>query len=145
MLQALRRHALQKTYPDRADRATAVSSKPCSVGLSVATYHLGTFPSYLLTPGVDVVSDKRKLTYPAGRHGYCGDAYNQRRWDVPGQTQASYVQGQQVSVDFVIATNHLGRIDMTVCDLDAKPGDKKCRSLQRYVNNHTFVVHQQLL
>eukprot|EP00878_Enallax_costatus_P029665 GHUV01032205.1.p1 GENE.GHUV01032205.1~~GHUV01032205.1.p1 ORF type:complete len:275 (+),score=48.24 GHUV01032205.1:164-988(+) len=81
--------------------------------------------------GVDVVSKKRKLTYPQGRHGYCGDAYNQQRWDVPGSTQASYVQGQEITVDFVIATNHLGRIDMTVCDLDAKPEDNKCQSLQR--------------
>lgn len=44
--------------------------------------------------GVDVVSNKRRLTYPAGRHGYCGDAHNEKRWDVPGTTQATYTQGQ---------------------------------------------------
>lgn len=38
---------------------------------------------------------------------------------------------QEIAVDFVIATNHLGRIDVSICDLDAKPGDKKCQQLTR--------------
>lgn len=51
-------------------------------------------PTTALASGVDVVSNKRKLSYPQGRHGYCGDAYNEKKWDVPGTTQSTYVQGQ---------------------------------------------------
>lgn len=59
---------------------------------------------------------------------------------MPGTTQASYVQGQEIDIDFVIATNHLGRIDVSICDLDAKPGDKKCKQLQRWVRDRAAVV-----
>lgn len=32
--------------------------------------------------------------WPTGRHGYCGDAYDQTKWDVAGPLQTSYVAGQ---------------------------------------------------
>lgn len=39
---------------------------------------------------------------------------------------------QVIQVDILIAVNHVGRMDMTVCDLDAKVGqDYKCHQLQR--------------
>jgi len=39
---------------------------------------------------------------------------------------------QEIQVDILIAVNHVGRMDMTLCDLDAKVGqDYKCRQLQR--------------
>jgi hypothetical protein len=44
--------------------------------------------------GVDVVSNKGKLKWPHGRHGLCGDAFNEKKWDVPGQVQQTYMQGQ---------------------------------------------------
>lgn len=38
---------------------------------------------------------------------------------------------QVIAVDSMIATNHLGRIDLAICDLKAKPGSKQCTSLSR--------------
>jgi len=38
---------------------------------------------------------------------YCGDAVNESRWDTPGPVQATFVQGQAVDIDVVVAVNHL--------------------------------------
>jgi hypothetical protein len=40
------------------------------------------------------VSNKGKLKWPHGRHGLCGDAHNQKKWDVPGEVQQQYMAGQ---------------------------------------------------
>jgi hypothetical protein len=37
---------------------------------------------------------------------------------------------QVITIDTMIAVNHLGRLDMQICDLDAK-GLKQCKDLQR--------------
>ncbi|WIA21942.1 hypothetical protein OEZ85_004308 [Tetradesmus obliquus] len=80
--------------------------------------------------GVNVVSNKGKLKWPHGRHGLCGDSYNEKKWDVPGEVQQTYISGQEITIDTMIAVNHLGRLDMQICDLDAK-GLKQCKDLQR--------------
>lgn len=38
---------------------------------------------------------------------------------------------QVINVDYVVTENHLGRIDMQLCDVTAQPGDNKCITLQR--------------
>jgi hypothetical protein len=38
---------------------------------------------------------------------------------------------QVINVDYVVTENHLGRIDMQLCDVTAKPGDSKCITLKR--------------
>eukprot|EP00775_Hariotina_reticulata_P008431 gene8431-8614_t len=82
--------------------------------------------------GAFEVSNKGKLRYPAGRYGMCGDAAWESKWDQPGPVQAEYSEGQVIQIDILIAVNHVGRMDMTVCDLDAKVGqDSKCHQLQR--------------
>lgn len=56
-----------------------------------------------------------------------GDAYYETRWDVPGPIQTTYVSGQTINVDIVVAVNHLGRMSLQICQLDAKPGAGKCK------------------
>jgi hypothetical protein len=60
------------------------------------TANLTTFPSLCcpMLAGVNVVSNKGKLKWPHGRHGLCGDAYNEQKWDVPGEVQQTYMAGQ---------------------------------------------------
>lgn len=36
-----------------------------------------------------------------------------------------------MSIDVVIAVNHAGYLEFEICDLDARPGNNKCRQLQR--------------
>jgi hypothetical protein len=38
---------------------------------------------------------------------------------------------QVINVDQVVTENHLGRIDMQLCDVTAQPGDNKCITLKR--------------
>lgn len=38
---------------------------------------------------------------------------------------------QVINVDHLVTENHLGRIDMQLCDVTAKPGDNKCITLNR--------------
>lgn len=44
--------------------------------------------------GYNAVGDNGRMRWPAGRHGMCGDAWNESRWDTPGPVQATYVEGQ---------------------------------------------------
>jgi hypothetical protein len=79
--------------------------------------------------GAKVVSDDGKLTYPNGRRGYCGDPFNETRWDRPGRLMATYAAGQAINLDVVVAINHLGKFGVEICPIDAKPGEGKCRAL----------------
>eukprot|EP00879_Flechtneria_rotunda_P031604 GHRR01034541.1.p1 GENE.GHRR01034541.1~~GHRR01034541.1.p1 ORF type:complete len:282 (+),score=46.23 GHRR01034541.1:733-1578(+) len=88
-------------------------------------------PHGLNAGGTATMSHNHKLKWPAGQYNYCGDSYKERRWDLPGPIQSTYVLGQVINIDSVFAVNHLGRIDVQLCNLKAKPGDKKCRQLQR--------------
>ena len=71
------------------------------------------------------------MQWPRGRRGYCGDAYDETVWDKPGSIQVVYRAGQIITVDTVVAVNHLGRFDVWVCPVDAKVGEGKCRALER--------------
>jgi hypothetical protein len=71
-------------------------------------------------------------TWPGGEPAtLCGDRPGETTWDTPGQLQVTYVQGESISVDFALTENHLGRVNMLLCPLDAKPGDGSCKKMQR--------------
>lgn len=64
----------------------------------------------------------------------CGDeAGKAEKWDIPGNVVSTYRPGQTINVDVVVAVNHLGRFDMTICDLNAKSWNmtRACTQLQR--------------
>ncbi|KIZ01099.1 hypothetical protein MNEG_6862 [Monoraphidium neglectum] len=84
--------------------------------------------------GAATVSDKGRLRYPDGRRNYCGDAHNEDRWDKPTSPVVTYTTGQVINVDVVVAVNHMGRMSMQVCPLDAKPKQGKCKNL--YLKGH---------
>jgi hypothetical protein len=46
---------------------------------------------------------------------------------------------QVINVDHVVTENHLGRIEMQLCDVTAKPGDNKCITLKRSVTSKTVI------
>ncbi|GBF94921.1 hypothetical protein Rsub_08164 [Raphidocelis subcapitata] len=85
--------------------------------------------------GAWVVSDYGKLTYPWGNRGACGDKADQYKWDAPGTPQITYIPGQEINIDAVIAVNHMGKITAEICDLYAKPGDGKCQKLKVKMDN----------
>jgi NADPH-dependent glutamate synthase beta subunit-like oxidoreductase len=53
-----------------------------------------------------------------------------RQWDVPGKIGKTYQEGQTINVDIMFAQNHLGRMNVRVCPLDAKD-ESKCTTLER--------------
>eukprot|EP00775_Hariotina_reticulata_P005826 gene5826-6067_t len=78
------------------------------------------------------VSEHGAKVWPDSRHGMCGDKVSEQHWDMPGKVQATYKQGQVINVDFLIAENHLGRINIDFCELDAENQQpSKCQSLHR--------------
>lgn len=38
---------------------------------------------------------------------------------------------QVINIDTLLTEDHLGRIDISICDIDAKPGDGQCTQLNR--------------
>lgn len=81
--------------------------------------------------GVDVVSNKGKLSWPARNLGsICGDEPGQKKWDTPGQIGGTYKAGGEITTDILFAQNHLGRVFMSVCPLNAK-SESECKPLQR--------------
>lgn len=81
--------------------------------------------------GVDVVSNKGKLQWPAKNLGsICGDEPGQKKWDTPGQVSGTYKAGGEITTDILFAQNHLGRVFMSVCPLNAK-SESECKPLQR--------------
>lgn len=83
--------------------------------------------------GVAMVSDDGKLQWPArDRNGICGDAVGEKKWDVPGQIAQTYSSGQKITTDIVFAQNHLGRVQMRLCQLNAKK-ESECQDLKRCV------------
>ena len=61
----------------------------------------------------------------------CGDAADERKWDKPGpMAKSAYKSGQTMDIDIIFAQNHLGRLQMRICPLDAKD-EKQCTDLQR--------------
>lgn len=90
--------------------------------------------------GVSKVSDNGKLQWPASRkNGICGDAVGETKWDTPGQIGQTYAAGQKITTDIVFAQNHLGRVRIRLCPLDAKKATD-CQELKRY----TTVMKLQL-
>jgi len=83
------------------------------------------------------VSDHSKLTYPNGLRGGCGDPHYETKWDNPGEVTATYVPGQVINIDTVIAVNHMGKFEVEICPLDAKPGQGKCQPLTLKAPGHS--------
>jgi hypothetical protein len=48
-----------------------------------------------------------------------------------GRITTEYRPGQEIIIDSLIQTNHLGRIGVEVCPLDAKEGQGRCTPLLR--------------
>jgi hypothetical protein len=85
----------------------------------------------LVHAGVPVVSNKGKLQWPARNLGsICGDEPGKQKWNTPGQLGGSLKAGDTLKTDIVFAQNHLGRVWMRLCPLDAK-ADSECTDLQR--------------
>lgn len=90
-------------------------------------------PHAVYAGGVDAVSKGGKLQWPQrNRYSICGDAAGERKWDTPGPIAGSgkYKAGQTIDVDILFAQNHLGRLQMRLCPLDAKD-ESACRTLER--------------
>ncbi|KAI8462449.1 MAG: hypothetical protein J3K34DRAFT_527745 [Monoraphidium minutum] len=83
----------------------------------------------LSSGGAGVVSDEGKKTYPDGRRNFCGDAWDEYKWDAPRSPVITYRPGQVINVDTLVAVNHMGRMSVQICQLDAKPGQGKCKNL----------------
>jgi hypothetical protein len=91
--------------------------------------------------GAAVMSDGGKLQWPAMRlDSICGGAPGNTHWDTPGEVVAVYGQGGTVNVDSVITVNHLGRVRVRVCPLDAKRMDNRdgCVDLERADGKGTY-------
>lgn len=85
----------------------------------------------LLHTGVNVVSGGGKLQWPARNLGsICGDEPGQKKWISSGQVTGTYSSGSEITTDIVFAQNHLGRVFMSVCPLNAK-SENECKALQR--------------
>jgi hypothetical protein len=88
-------------------------------------------PHAVSAGGVTKTSDGGKLQWPKRRaNGICGDAYDENKWDKPGKLTATYTAGSTIGVDVLLAQNHLGRITVRVCPIDATSEDK-CTNLER--------------
>jgi hypothetical protein len=88
-------------------------------------------PHAVFAGGVNMVSDGGKLQWPAhNMYSICGDAVNERKWDVPGKIGKTYTAGQTISVDVMFAQNHLGRMNVRVCPLSAT-SEGQCQTLER--------------
>lgn len=84
-----------------------------------------------MAAGVDKVSRGGKLQWPARDiNGICGNALGETRWDKPGPLGATYSAGQVIKTDIVFAQNHLGRVTVRLCPLDAS-AESQCITLQR--------------
>uniref|UniRef100_A0A383VJQ7 Chitin-binding type-4 domain-containing protein n=1 Tax=Tetradesmus obliquus TaxID=3088 RepID=A0A383VJQ7_TETOB len=88
-------------------------------------------PHAVFAGGVKSVSKNGQLQWPQhNMHSICGDAVDERKWDKPGQLGGTYKKGQTITTDIVFAQNHLGRVYMRLCPLDAK-AVKDCVPLRR--------------
>ncbi|KAF6258440.1 hypothetical protein COO60DRAFT_1639124 [Scenedesmus sp. NREL 46B-D3] len=88
-------------------------------------------PHAVFAGGVKSVSKDGQLQWPKrNMYSICGDAAEERKWDKPGQLGGTYKKGQVISTDIVFAQNHLGRVHMRLCPLDAK-AVKDCVPLRR--------------
>lgn len=86
-----------------------------------------------LRAGVNVVSNKGKLQWPQRNLGsICGDEPGQKKWDTPGTVTGTYKAGDEISTDIIFAQNHLGRVTVFACPLDAK-AEGDCKALERCV------------
>jgi hypothetical protein len=88
-------------------------------------------PHAVYAGGVQKISEGGKLRWPArSRYSICGDASDERKWDNPGPVKKTYSAGQTINVDVLFAQNHLGRMNVRVCPLDAKD-ESQCKTLER--------------
>jgi hypothetical protein len=88
-------------------------------------------PHAVYAGGVNKVSEGGKLSWPSrSRYSICGDASDERKWDNAGPVKKTYSAGQTINVDVLFAQNHLGRMNVRLCPLDAKD-ESQCRTLER--------------
>jgi hypothetical protein len=88
-------------------------------------------PHAVFAGGVGKVSKEGQLTWPAhNMNSICGDAAGEYKWDKPGSVRKTYGAGQTINVDVVFAQNHLGRMNVRVCPLDATD-ESKCTTLEQ--------------
>ena len=88
-------------------------------------------PHAVFAGGVASVSDGGKLKWPAhNMYSICGDAAGEKKWDTPGRVTKTYAAGDTISVDVLFAQNHLGRMNVRLCPLDAKD-EGSCKTLER--------------
>ncbi len=64
-------------------------------------------------------------------HSVCGDEPNDTRLATPGRVVATYLAGSEISMSFFIATNHLGRLALQLCNLYAQSEAECSAPLQR--------------
>lgn len=64
-------------------------------------------------------------------HNVCGDAPNDTRLITPGRVVATYRAGSEIAMSFFIATNHLGRLALQLCNLHAESEAECSAPLQR--------------
>jgi hypothetical protein len=108
-------------------RQPSVSPPPCGhpLGLPLPP------PARPPRSGVKKVSNDGALTWPAAnRYSICGDAAEERKWDAPGKVAKTYREGQVINVDVIFAQNHLGRMNVRLCPLDATD-EAQCKLLER--------------
>lgn len=78
-----------------------------------------------------MVSRDYKLIWPARNiNGICGDEAGKSKWMKDGPVQGTYKAGSTINVDVLFAQNHLGRMNVRVCPLNAKDS-KECTELTR--------------
>jgi hypothetical protein len=107
-------------------RARAATCLPCTA-CTVPLRPNRPFPA----AGVRSVSKNGTLRWPQrNRSGICGDAAGQTKWDAPGRVVKTYRAGGTISVDILFAQNHLGRVNVRLCPLDAKT-ERQCLTLER--------------
>jgi hypothetical protein len=90
-------------------------------------------PHAVYAGGVQAISKGGKLNWPArARNGICGNAVGETKWDTAGQIAKSgkYKVGETIDIDVLYAQNHLGRMIIRVCPLDAKD-ESQCTDLER--------------
>jgi hypothetical protein len=90
------------------------------------------FVSTINKTGAKKVGNHGALTWPARNLGsICGDAAGEKiKWDNPGRVTKTYQAGGTATVDIIFAQNHLGRVQLRLCPLDAKD-ESQCHLLER--------------
>eukprot|EP00887_Chlorella_sp_A99_P003396 scaffold7.g3396.t1 len=84
-------------------------------------------PHCLSGGGTGAASADFSLTWPASRHGLCGDRAPGGPNDVPGAPGATFTEGQVITISLLITAKHGGRHVFRICDRAA--ADEACLAL----------------